>query len=220
MIDVDHQISSVDRTVGTRVLPAGTARTVVIARTYDAPVDDVWDACTNAERIPRWFLPIEGELKVGGRYALEGNASGTVERCDPPTAFDATWEYGGEVSWIEVRLTPEGDDRTRFELTHIAHVDDERWVEFGPGAVGIGWDLALVGLSLHLASGGDAVDPAEVAAWSASPDGIAFMTRSGEDWRDAHLAAGTDPADAVEEAAARTIGFYTTPPEDEPPADG
>jgi uncharacterized protein YndB with AHSA1/START domain len=219
MIDVDHQISSVRRTVGTRVLEPGEARTVEITRVYDAPVADVWDACTNAERIPRWFLPVEGDLRVGGRYRLEGNAEGTIELCEPPTAFDATWEYGGEVSWIELRLTPEGDDRTRFVLTHIAHVDDERWAQFGPGAVGIGWDLSVMGLTLHLASGA-AVDPAEFAAWSASPDGLAFMTRSGEAWRDAHLAAGTDPSAAVEESAARTIGFYTATPGDDPPAGG
>ena len=31
------------------------------------------------------------------------------------------------MSWIEVRLTPSADGGTRFELEHIAHVDDERW---------------------------------------------------------------------------------------------
>jgi uncharacterized protein YndB with AHSA1/START domain len=153
MIDVTHQISAVDRRVGARVLAAGEARTVEISQEYDATVDEVWDACTNAERIPRWFLPISGELKEGGHYKLEGNAEGTIERCDPPHGFDATWEYGGEVSWIEVRFSAEGDARTRLLLTHIAHVDDERWAEFGPAAVGIGWDLAMIGLSLHLASG-------------------------------------------------------------------
>ena len=44
---------------------------------------------------------------------------------------------------------------TRLELEHIAHVDDERWAEFGPGAVGIGWDLGHHRSdSLHLAVGG------------------------------------------------------------------
>ena len=213
MIDVTHRISAVDRTVGSRVLAAGEARTVVITQVYDATVDEVWDACTNAERIPRWFLPISGDLKEGGRYQLEGNAGGTIERCDPPHGFDATWEMGGEISWIELRLSPDGAGRTRFALTHIAHVDDERWAEFGPGAVGIGWDLALMGLGLHLASGAP-VDPAEVAAWSGSDDGRRFMTLSGEAWRDAHVASGLDSEDAAREAAARTIAAYTAAPED------
>jgi uncharacterized protein YndB with AHSA1/START domain len=213
MIDVTHHISAVDRRVGARVLAAGEARTVEITQVYDASVDEVWDACTNPERIPRWFLPVSGELKEGGRYQLEGNAEGTIERCDPPHGFDATWEFGGEVSWIEVRFSADGEGRTRFALTHIAHVDDERWAEFGPGAVGIGWDLALMGLGLHLASGA-AVDPAEVAAWSASDEGRLFMQRSGEAWRDAHVASGIESKDAAEAAAARTIAAYTAAPEE------
>ena len=158
MIDVTQQINAVRRRVGTRVLEAGEARTVTISQTYRAAIEDVWDACTSAERIPRWFLPVSGELKLGGRYQLQGNAGGTIERCDPPRSFFATWEYGGEVSWIEVRFTAEAADRTRLEIEHIAHVSDERWAEFGPAAVGIGWDMALVGLSQYL-SGAPAVDP-------------------------------------------------------------
>jgi hypothetical protein len=36
-------------------------------------------------------MPISGDLRVGGRYRLEGNASGTIERWDPPRSFAATW---------------------------------------------------------------------------------------------------------------------------------
>lgn len=212
MIDVTHQISTVRRSVGSRVLEAGEARVSTISRVYDADVDDVWDACTNPERIPRWFLPVTGELRVHGRYQLEGNAGGTIETCEPPHRFTATWEYGDEVSWIEVRVVAESGDRTRFELEHIAHVDDERWAEYGPGATGVGWDLALVGLTLHLASG-EAVDAASVMAWSISEDGLRFARESSERWRDASIAAGTDPAEATA-AAARTTAFYTEVPPD------
>jgi len=112
MIDVTEQINAVRRQVGGRVLEAGEARTVVVGQTYGTGLDDLWDACTNPERIPRWFLPVSGELKLGGKYQIEGNAGGTITRCDAPHGFDATWEYGGDVSWIEVRLTAESDDRT------------------------------------------------------------------------------------------------------------
>lgn len=207
MIDVKHQISEVRRHVGTRVIEASEARTVTVSQTYDTPLDDLWDACTSAERIPRWFLPISGELSLGGRYQLEGNAGGTIERCDPPKGFAATWEYGGEVSWIEVRLTAESEERTRFELEHIAHVDDERWAEFGPGAVGVGWDGGLMGLASYLSSG-KAVDPAESMAWMASDEGKLFMTLSSDRWYDAAVAAGEDPA-AARAAADRTIAAYT-----------
>ena len=150
MIDVTHQINAVQRRVGTRTLEAGEARTVVISQTYDAAVEDVWDACTSAERIPRWFLPVSGDLKPGGRYQLEGNAGGTIERCDPPESFFVTWEYGGQVSWVEVRLTAAAPDRTQLEIEHIAHVSDEMWAQFGPGRGRHRLGLHLLGLSLHL----------------------------------------------------------------------
>ncbi len=210
MIDVDHQINAVRRAVGTRVLEAGQARTVTISQVYDSDVDDVWDACTNPERIPRWFLPVSGDLRAGGSYQLEGNASGTIERCDPPSSFFATWEYGGEVSWIEVTLSAQ-DGGTRLEIEHIAHVDDTRWAQFGPGAVGVGWDLGVMGLALHLASG-ERNDPETVAAWLGSDDGREFMTRSSEGWREANVAAGAD-ADAARAAADRTTAAYTGTPE-------
>lgn len=206
MIDITEHLNAVDRTVGSRTIEAGEARVVTVTRTFAADVDDVWDACTDVERIPRWLMPISGDLRVGGTYQLEGNAGGTIERCDPPRSFAATWEYGGEISWIEVRLAPDGDG-TRLTLEHLAPVDDDRWAEFGPGAVGVGWDMMVAGLHLHLSSG-KPVDPAESAAWAASDDGRAFMTRSSEAWRDASVAAGTDPA-AAGAAADRTTAAYT-----------
>jgi uncharacterized protein YndB with AHSA1/START domain len=212
MIDVTQQINAVSREVGSRTIEAGEARVVTVSQTYAASVEDVWDACTNRERIPRWFLPVSGDLRLGGRYQLEGNASGTIERCDPPTSFAATWEYGGEVSWIEVHVSPESDGRTRFTLEHIAHVDDERWTEFGPGAVGVGWDLGLIGLTLHLSSGGQAVDPQEVAGWMASAEGRRFAMLSSDRWCAASIAAGTDEAEA-RAAADRSTAFYTATPE-------
>jgi len=211
MIDVTHQINAVKRTVGTRTLEAGEARVVAISQTYNTDLDDLWDACTNAERIPRWFLPVTGDLRVGGRYQLQGNAGGTVERCDPPHGFAATWEFGGEVSWIEVRLTDVSDGRTRFELEHIAHVDDERWAEFGPGAVGIGWDGAVMGLALHLASG-EQVDAAEFEAWSATDDGRRFLTSAAEAWCAADIAGGAD-AGVARGMADRSGAAYTAVPE-------
>jgi len=210
MIDVSHQISAVRRRVGTRTLDAGEARVVSVSQAYPADLDDVWDACTNPERISRWFLPVSGELRLGGHYRLEGNASGTIEGCDPPKGFAATWEYGGEVSWIEVRLSPEPDGGTRLELDHIAHVDDERWAEFGPGAVGVGWDLGLVGLALHLSSE-QAMDPRQGAVWMGSEEGKRFVTGSSERWFEASVAAGTDPA-AARAAAERTTAAYTAEP--------
>jgi len=210
VIDVVHEISATQRQVGRRTLAAGEARTITVSRTYKRSVEEVWDAVTNPERIPRWFLPISGDLRVGGRYQLEGNAGGTIERCDPPHSFAATWEYGGEVSWIELRLLPLPEGGTQFELEHIAHVDDTRWAEFGPGAVGVGWDLGLMGLSRHLETGGS-VDSAAAMAWITSDEGREFVTAISQSWCEASITAGTDST-AAQAAAARTTAFYTGAP--------
>jgi uncharacterized protein YndB with AHSA1/START domain len=211
MIDVHHEINAVARQVGTRVLDSGQARVVTLGRTYPVPIEDLWDACTSADRIARWFLPVHGTLAVGERFQLEGNAGGTVTRCDPPRGFDATWEFGDQVSWIELRLTAVSAQATRFELDHIAHVDDDLWAQFGPGAVGIGWDTGLLGLGQHFAAeaaGTEALDASRGPAWLASDEGHAFIAASSEAWHAASLAAGTPAADA-RAAADRVASAYT-----------
>jgi uncharacterized protein YndB with AHSA1/START domain len=209
MIDVTQQIAATDRSLNPPVA-AGELRTLTIAQTYDTDLADLWDACTNADRIPRWFLPVTGDLRLGGTYALEGNAHGTIEACDPPHSFRATWEFGDAVTWIEVVLSPDPAGGTRFELHHTATLE-EHWDTFGPGAVGIGWDLGFVGLTLHLASGGGQVDAAEVMAWTMSPDGIRFRTESGLAWCEADIASGEDPDTAPRRADATSAAYTEVP---------
>ncbi|WP_102146025.1 SRPBCC family protein [Mycobacterium hubeiense] len=205
-VDVDYQINAVQRKFGTRTIDTGEAYVATISQAYDTDQDDLWDAVTNIERIPRWLMPISGDLKVGGTYQLEGNANGTVLTCDPPKNFTATWEYGGNVSWIDVSVSSEGPDRARLVVEHIAHVDDETSRLFGPGAVGMGWDSMLLGLALHLSTG-ESVDPAAGQEWLATEDGRRFLKLSGEQWYAANVANGTDPA-VAREAADRCLAAY------------
>ncbi len=203
-------IGATQREVANRLHDGREARAVIATRTYPTDAADLWDALTNAERLPRWFLPISGDLRLGGRYQFQGNAGGTITACDPPRRLAVTWEFGGGTTWLEVELTPEGSG-TRLRLEHLAHVDP-RWGQFGPGAVGIGWDLGLMGLTRHLASDNAALDPAAVMAWTTSPDGQAFIRASSDDWARAATAAGDDPAEA-RAAAARTTAFYLGEPD-------
>jgi uncharacterized protein YndB with AHSA1/START domain len=184
---------------------------VTLTRVYDTDAEDLWEACTSAERIPRWFLPVSGDLCVGGRFQLEGNAGGTIERCDPPKSFATTWEFGGGTSRLEVRLVPETEGRTRLQLEHTVPVD-EHWEQFGPGSVGIGWELGLAGLHLHLSTG-ETVDPAEAAAWTATEDARRYMRQSGEGWYEAHVAGG-ERDETARAMADRPTAAYTIPPQD------
>ena len=191
------------------------ARVVVARRTYATSIDDLWDALTDGERIPRWFMPVHGDLRLGGRYRLEGNAEGEIIACDPPQHLAVTWEYDGDVSWVDVRLSAASDDSTELVLEHTMHVEPDRWDEYGPGAVGVGWDQALFGLGLHVDSGETSTPLGRWPAWPVA-DGKVFIRACSDDWQRASVADGTDPA-AAEAAAERTRAAYTG--ELEPPAD-
>lgn len=184
----------------------------VAARTYDTSIADLWSAITTPERLVRWFGPVTGELRLGGRYEIEGNASGTITRCEPPEALDLTWEFGGGTSWVAVRLAPASSaDQARLTLEHIAHregVGEDHWKRFGPGAVGIGWDLWFHGLAQHLSDPSSAIEPAAAEAWLLSSEGRAFVRVSGDGWCAAHAESGEDP-EVARAQADRTITFYT-----------
>lgn len=211
MIDTAHQIDQVNRVVGTRLLDPGEARVATMSQAYDTTIEDLWDACTNIERIPRWLMPITGELRLGGRYQLQGNAGGIVQTCDRPEHFSATWEFGGDTSWIDVTLESTASGRSQLTVEHTAHVDAQRWARYGPSAVGVGWDSMLLGLATHLSSGAS-MDPAEAVSWIASEDGKQFMLSSSQRWCDADILAGTDPV-AAQASAQRTFAAYTGQPE-------
>lgn len=200
----------VTREVRTGSRDGRPTKIAVARRSYSTDQADLWDAVTNPERIPRWFLPVSGSLEIGGRYQLEGNAGGVVETCAEPDMFAVTWEFASMMSWLQVRLSP-GESGTVLELSHEAHVDPQMWEQFGPGAVGVGWDLGLLGLQWHIDSG-EPVDRAEGEAFPVSPAGVEFVRAAAGDWADAAVADG-DQAQPAAEAAQRTVAFYTTEPE-------
>lgn len=203
--EVEDHLGAVERTVSSLERDGKPARAVTLARSYKTRVEDVWDAVTNDERLPRWFLPISGDLKLGGRYQLEGNAGGLITACDRPSFLAVTWEFGGEVSWVEVQISDEGEGLARLTLTHTAHLS-KHWTEYGPGAAGVGWELGLMALTLHLAQ--PSKPRLDEEAFAASPGGKTFVTGSSEGWGQASIAAGTDKEAALA-AANQTTAFYT-----------
>jgi uncharacterized protein YndB with AHSA1/START domain len=213
MIEIVRELAAVRRGVGTAQMPTGEGHVVRLRRTYAAPIDDVWDAVTNPRRISRWFLPISGDMRLGGSYQLEGNAGGRILECDQPNRFRVSWIYGemgdeAGASILEVFLTPAAGDATELVLEHSGVVPDEVWAQYGPGALGVGWDGGLLGLALHL-RGESVGDP---IAWQLSAEGREFSTRSSEAWGEANRAFGAD-ANAAAQAVANTTAFYAPEPE-------
>ncbi|MFB9070061.1 SRPBCC domain-containing protein [Citricoccus parietis] len=214
MVDIQNQLSAVTRGLALEDRDGEPSHVQTLEQTYPAGLEDVWEAVTTADRIARWFLPVSGDLGLGGQYQLEGNAGGTVLECAPPTdgtaSYRITWEFGGGVSWVTVRLATEGD-WTRFILEHVAHAADlpeGMWDTYGPGATGVGWDGGLMGLGLHLGAIEGSLSPQEAEAWAVTEEGKRFYRGAADGWAAAHVAAGADPTVAAR-AADATYGFYT-----------
>jgi len=194
MTDIVDQLNHAHREV--------SGRSVLIRREFDTSVEDVWSACTEADRIGRWLTPVSGDLRLGGRYQLVGNAGGEILLCEPPRLLRVSWVFGAmPATEVEVRLAPAGSGAV-FELAHIGAAET---AEFGPGAVGVGWDLSLLGLGMHL-GGGEL--PEKPEDWLRTPVAVEFMTRSAEAWGVAHEKSGA-PADEVAAAVRNTIAAYT-----------
>lgn len=213
-MDVQAQIDAVDRTVEVRTAAGTLEYAQALARTYPSPIDDVWDAVTSAERIERWFLPVTGDLRVGGTYQLIGNAGGEIVSCSPPAdgraEYTITWGMGGEPALVTVTLTAVDDETTRLDLSSVAgaaSIPDGFWEKYGPGAMGVGWDQIFLGLALHLA-GDTSITPDKALEWQLSEEGFAYVRASATAWSVAHIAAGADEGDA-RTAADTTFGFYT-----------
>jgi uncharacterized protein YndB with AHSA1/START domain len=174
---------------------ADDARTLLIRRRYDAAVEDAWDACTDPERINRWFLPVTGELQPGGRFSVQGNASGEILRCDPPRLLRVTWEYGDHpAGQVELRLVADDADAdaTVLELEHsrIAARIEIAGREIDPvlndaasglWGIGTGWELPLTfGLERYLR--GELPDRPAVEWFEVTDEVLALADRAGAAW--------------------------------------
>jgi uncharacterized protein YndB with AHSA1/START domain len=204
MIDIATQIKAIDREVTRRHGPDGEEVCVRIRRTYDAVIADVWHALTDPDRMKRWFLPVSGDLRVGGTFQLEGNAGGEILRCEPPRLLNVT--FGGPTSVVELRLSPEGEDRTTLELEHTVPIE---MAQSGAGSlyVGPGWDGGFVALDLYL-RGEMSDDPVAVAN---SPEGLELSKQSVDSWIAVVRASGTATADEI--AAATQISLAQFAPD-------
>ena len=203
--DSESHLTAVNRSVSWMERDGRPASAITASRSYPTTDADLWDAVTNAERISRWFMTVSGDLRPGGRYQLAGNANGVITACEPLSHFAITWEFGEDVSWVDVYLSDDGAGGVRLTLTHTALLS-WHWDEYGPGAAGVGWELTLLGLEMHITQSDEAMS--DETAFVTSPEGRAFISGSSEGWANASVAAGTPP-DAARAAAQRTTAFFT-----------
>jgi uncharacterized protein YndB with AHSA1/START domain len=137
---------------------------LVIERRFSAPVEDVWAACTEPERMERWIGTWSGDPASGEvtfRMTAEGDDAPAevfdVERCEPPHGFrlrsreaapfheDGT---GPTVHWIlEVDLREEAGTTTLTFVQDVLH--DELGADM-VASVGTGWEYYLDRLMAHV----------------------------------------------------------------------
>lgn len=201
MIDIANQLKAIHREVGRRPAESGEVVSVLLQRSYDATIEDVWDAVTDPDRMKRWFLPISGELRVGGTFQLEGNAGGEILGCEPPRLLKVT--FGGPTSLVELRLSQDGDSDTVLELEHTVPIEI---AQSGAGAlyVGPGWDGAIMALALFL-EGVVADDPVAAAN---SPQGQEFSRQSTQAWTTAVESSGTATPEEIAAAIEMSLAQF------------
>lgn len=110
----------------------------------------------------------------------------------------------GGASQVEVVVEPDGDG-ARLTLTHSGENVRDFYEQFGPGATGVGWDLAFLGLNAFLTTGQDRPEDAE--AFFATPAAKNLVAAAAKAWAEATIAAGV-PADQAVAQGERTAAFF------------
>jgi uncharacterized protein YndB with AHSA1/START domain len=124
---------------------------------YDTDIDDLWEACTNPERLARWIAKVSGDLRVGGSihavFTSTWTGPGRIDACEKPHHLLLTTEPGAsDEAQIEAWLSEEGS-RTRLVIEERglplerlyfhgagwqAHLEDLRRSLEGEAAAGTG----------------------------------------------------------------------------------
>ncbi len=162
---------STTSSLGRREKRDGTEH-IVFTRRFAAPVDDVWAACTEPERMQRWIGTWTGDPASGEvvfRMTAEGDDAPEevylVESCEPPRRFvlrsrDAAPfsadGSGPRVTWQHTLELSEADGTTTLTFTQVipdGPVGAEMVASIGPG-----WDYYLDRLTADCAG----ADPGQI----------------------------------------------------------
>ncbi len=140
---------------------ADGAGVVRIEDRYDTPVDDLWEALTDPDRLARWYGQVGGDLRVGGEFrtyvaADDIESIGRIEECEPPHRLlvttretEESYQRGQGVppfdEAIDVTLTTDG------EQTNL--VIEVRGMPLDKIAFyGAGWQILAERLGAHIAA--------------------------------------------------------------------
>jgi uncharacterized protein YndB with AHSA1/START domain len=118
-------------------------------RSWPDPIEDVWAALTEPERLARWIGVYDGERRPGGTgtFAMtheEGEHAGeptTILECDPPRRLVIEWVQQDTDAWrIDLDLWAE-DGRTVLRFVQVFAAD----ADITDFAMGWHWYLEKLG---------------------------------------------------------------------------
>lgn len=100
---------------------------LVIERTYNASINKVWDAITNADKMRQWYFDLEDfKPQVGFKFEFSATCDGVsylhlceITEVESGKKISYSWKYKEHPgdSYVTWELFPEGDS-TRLVLTH------------------------------------------------------------------------------------------------------
>jgi len=118
---------------------------VRFSRTYDHPVDRVWQFVTDPDELVHWFPSRAAiELRPGGTVTFSGDphiedVTGRVFAVDAPRHVSFSW--GGDE--LHFDLEPLEERRTRFTLTQVLEAENTA------ARNSAGWEVCLAALDAH-----------------------------------------------------------------------
>ena len=143
-----------------------THGSVRVEDVYDTDIDDLWEACTDPQRLSRWIAEVSGDLEPGGTLQVVFSSTWAgavvVETCEAPRHLLLVTQPGtDEEGQIEVWLSVEGSG-TRL-------VVEERGLPVdGLHYYGSGWQAHLEDLR-HALSSDSPVHPGGFSAEQPAP---------------------------------------------------
>lgn len=135
--------------IGTMRSLDATRGAVRVEDVYDTDIDDLWEACTNPERLARWMAKVSGDFRIGGSvhavFTSTWTGLGRIDACEKPHHLLLSMEPDtqDEVQ-IEAWLTTEGA-RTRLVVEERGLPRESLYFH------GAGWQAHLEDLARSLA---------------------------------------------------------------------
>jgi uncharacterized protein YndB with AHSA1/START domain len=129
---------------------------IIIERTYETPIANVWSALTELKQMKQWYFDISAfEPKVGFEFRFTGQNEGRIflhickiTEIVPGRKISYSWRYENHPgsSIVTFELFPEGE-KTKLRLTHEGIETFPATGDFARSNFEMGWNH-IIGISL------------------------------------------------------------------------